>query len=61
MTENREYMRGYLDGAREAWAAAVETAERQTNLADLVHFDKPSDFRKGVLTVITALREGAPQ
>jgi hypothetical protein len=39
----------------EAWDEAVATVRRQTNLADLIHFDRPSDFRKGVLTCITAL------
>jgi hypothetical protein len=47
---------------RAVWDEAIAVARRQTNLAELVHFDKPSDFRKGVLTVIVALeaaRDGA--
>ena len=43
--------RTFLDGLREARAVV----ERQTDLTDLVHFDKPSDFRKGVLTCLVAL------
>lgn len=41
-----------------AWKEAIAVATRQTDLTDLtdlVHFERPSDFRKGVLTVITAL------
>lgn len=41
----------FIDGLREA----RKVVERQTNLADLVHFDRPSDFRKGVLTCLAAL------
>lgn len=40
----------------EAWDAADAAVERQTNLADLMHFDRPSDFRKGVLSSLMALR-----
>jgi hypothetical protein len=39
-----------------ALAEAALAVERQTNLPDLVHFDKPSDFRKGVLTALMAVR-----
>lgn len=41
----------YLDGLR----AARKVVERQTDLTDLVHFERPSDFRKGVLTCLVAL------
>ena len=41
----------FLDGLR----AAKGIVERQTNLPDLIHFERPSDFRKGVLTSIMAL------
>lgn len=41
----------YLDGLR----AAREVVMRQTDLAELVHFDRPSDYRKGVLTCLVAL------
>lgn len=41
----------YLDGLR----AAREVVDRQTDLAELVHFERPSDFRKGVLTCLAAL------
>lgn len=43
----------------EAWSDAIGVVERQTNLTELVHFDKPSDFRKGVLTCIAALKAEA--
>ena len=39
----------------EVWSVARAAVERQTDLADLVHFDRPSDFRKGVLTSLVAL------
>jgi hypothetical protein len=39
--------------------AMIQVARRQTDLTELVHFDKPSDFRKGVLTVIVALEAHA--
>lgn len=38
-----------------AWGEARAAVERQTNLPDLVYFDKPSDFRKGVLSSLVAL------
>lgn len=41
----------FLAGLR----AARETVERQTDLTELVHFERPSDFRKGVLTCLAAL------
>lgn len=41
----------YLDGL----IAARDVVERQTDLTELVHFDRPSDFRKGVLTCLAAL------
>lgn len=34
---------------------AREVVERQTDLTELVVFERPSDFRKGVLTSLTAL------
>lgn len=40
----------------EAWNEAERAVERQTNLAELVYFDKPSDFRKGVLSSLTAVK-----
>lgn len=40
----------------EAWDEAYKVVERQTDLTELVHFERPSDFRKGVLTCLTALR-----
>lgn len=43
----------YIAGMR----AARVVVERQTNLADLVHFDRPSDFRKGIVTCLVALDE----
>lgn len=39
-----------------AWNEAERAVERQTNLAELVYFDKPSDFRKGVLSSLTAVK-----
>lgn len=42
-------------------AKAVEVVRRQANLPDLVHFDRPSDFRKGVLTCLAALEAPAQQ
>jgi hypothetical protein len=45
------YERGVAEGLRRA-ATAVRA---QANLPDLVHFDRPSDFRKGVLTCLAAL------
>lgn len=45
------------------WKQVIECVERQADLPSLVHFDKPSDFRKGVLTVLAALnaaRQEAP-
>lgn len=42
---------GIAEGLRQA-----KTAVRaQAGLPDLVHFDRPSDFRKGVLTCLAAL------
>ena len=43
----------------DAWSDAIGVVERQTNLTELVHFDRPSDFRKGVLTCIAALNAEA--
>ena len=44
------------------WAVAEARIRRQASLPDLVHFERPSDFRKGVLTCLAALeaREEAP-
>jgi hypothetical protein len=52
------YERGKADGRREA----IKVVRAQAGLPDLVHFDRPSDFRKGVLTCLAALeaREGKP-
>jgi hypothetical protein len=41
----------FLDGLREA----RRIVERQTDLTELVHFERPSDYRKGVLTCLMAL------
>lgn len=41
----------FLDGLR----AAREAVLRQTDLTELVHFERPSDFRKGVLTCLAAV------
>lgn len=52
-----------LDTAREAGRRqAVEAVRAQADLPDLVHFDRPSDFRKGVLSCLAALEalEGKP-
>jgi hypothetical protein len=52
-----------LDTAREAGRRQAAVAVRaQANLPDLVHFDRPSDFRKGVLSCLAALEalEGTP-
>ena len=35
--------------------AAREVVERQTDLTELIHFERPSDYRKGVLTCLMAL------
>jgi len=35
--------------------AAREVVARQADLTDLVHFERPSDYRKGVLTCLAAL------
>lgn len=43
------------DAKAETWEQAIATATRQIDLTDLMHFDKPSDFSKGVLTTIAAL------
>ena len=48
---NPTYADGYLVGLR----TARGVVERQTDLTELVHFDRPSDFRKGVLTCLMAL------
>ena len=45
--------RSFIDGLREAY----KVVERQSALADLIHFDRPSDFRKGVLTCLVALEK----
>jgi hypothetical protein len=37
------------------WAEARTVLERQTDLTELIHFDRPSDFRKGILTCLAAL------
>lgn len=44
-------MSEFLDGL----LAARDVVQAQTNLPDLIHFDRPSDFRKGVLTCLAAL------
>lgn len=41
----------YVAGLR----AAREVVARQTSLTELVHFERPSDFRKGVVTCLVAL------
>ncbi len=46
-----ERERGVAEGLKRA-ATAVRA---QAGLPDLVHFDRPSDFRKGVLTCLAAL------
>lgn len=45
----------YEDGFRDGLRTARAVVARQTDLTELVLFDRPSDFRKGVLTCITAL------
>lgn len=45
----------YEDGFRAGLRSARGVVFRQTSLAELVHFDRPSDFRKGVLTCLAAL------
>jgi len=45
------YERGVAEGLKRA-ATAVRA---QAGLPDLVHFNRPSDFRKGVLTCLAAL------
>ncbi|GAA2608579.1 hypothetical protein GCM10010399_44260 [Dactylosporangium fulvum] len=54
------YARGIAEGLRQA----AEAVRAQANLPDLVHFDRPSDFRKGVLSCLAALEarnhEGKP-
>ena len=37
------------------WAEARTVLERQTDLTELIHFDRPSDFRKGISTCLAAL------
>jgi len=51
-----DYDAGFRDGLR----AAREAVGRQTNLPDLVHFDRPSDFRKGVLSCVVAIDNVIP-
>lgn len=41
--------------AADVWDAARTAVARQTDLTELVHFERPSDFRKGVLTCLVAL------
>lgn len=41
----------FIDGMR----AAREVVARQTDLTELIYFERPSDFRKGVLTCLAAL------
>lgn len=43
------------------WADARRVVERQTNLPALVHFDRPSDFSKAILSCLTALDAEAPK
>lgn len=49
----------YAAGKAEGLRQATEAVRAQANLPDLVHFDRPSDFRKGVLTCLAALEAGA--
>jgi hypothetical protein len=51
MTEERSPSRTFVDGLREA----RKVVERQTDLTELIHFERPSDYRKGVLTCLMAL------
>lgn len=44
-------MSDLIQGMKEA----REIVARQTDLTELVHFERPSDFRKGVLTCLAAL------
>lgn len=45
----------FMAGFAAALDAAIATVERQTDLTELMHFDRPSDYRKGVLTSLAAL------
>lgn len=58
VAEERDRLRDKVEAVRAAtWDAAREAVARQTDLTELVHFDRPSDFRKGVLSSLVALDE----
>lgn len=49
--EAEAYARGLAEGRR----LAIAAVRAQASLPDLMHFDRPSDFRKGVLSCLAAL------
>jgi hypothetical protein len=51
----KAYADGIEAGRRLGRRQATEAVRAQANLPDLVHFDRPSDFRKGVLSCLAAL------
>lgn len=60
----KAYADGIEAGRRLGRRQATGAVRAQANLPDLVHFDRPSDFRKGVLSCLAALEarnnEGKP-
>lgn len=56
------YARGLAEGRTQGLNRAATAVRSQANLPDLIHFDRPSDFRKGVLSCLAALEalEGKP-
>lgn len=52
---------GHAAGVAEGLRRAATAVRAQAGLPDLVHFDRPSDFRKGVLTCLAALEALEPK
>jgi phage/plasmid primase-like uncharacterized protein len=49
----------FAAGRTQALEEAAQIVRSQANLPDLMHFDRPSDFRKGVLSCLAALEAAA--
>lgn len=47
--------KGIAEGRQQGIREAVQVVRAQADLPSLMHFDRPSDFRKGVLTCLAAL------
>lgn len=61
LTTRLEAARNGLAAAEAAgFARAVAIVRAQADLPSLMHFDRPSDFRKGVLSCLAALEAGRP-